>query len=709
MKKLFKTFCIVCCALLLLAVLVACDKPTPDTPPTPPAADNIEYDLSEYEIIRASTAPVIVSDAATCIKNKVSAITDRQLMVYSDALTEDKGGKEILIGNTSRPESAEAFEKLTNDESFIITVINDRIVINAKDDLVLVSAIDYFRRNCFNEVNGSKIALQKDLCYISDPVPTVDFIKDGKSDYKIVYLNGLDHSTTDATDKFDIEVKFCIDLNKSLTTATSLSFDITNDGEDRNYEILVGNTSRKESVEFRNSLDYDEYGYYVTGNKIVVSGTNDETTLLAMDVFMRTVNSLYKDSSLSLRDGMRVTFKTGTWNLKIPEVEVGTFLGTLDSANGSLTIAHGDTTPEDFEAYCKKLEEYGYELWQRNDIEDNLHATYTGKFGMVHTYYTANEKILRIITYKPNSYNLPEHTERESYNVITNCTVTQYGLDRVGGSAGMGYVITLEDGSFIVIDGGLQNDRGNMQIEFYNLLKHLNKRPDGKIVIAAWYLTHEHGDHYQMFCDFMQDYGKQVTIEELWCNPTSKQYTYNSDSSTRMIEANYSKFKSWVNGDFKWITMHTGMKFYVRNLEIEVLYTEEDLFPQVCRSFNNTDLILKMNSRGCTMLWLGDLLEAGANTLAANYDGYLKSDILQVAHHGKSVALPVYQQVKPTVALWSCTTSMMNSQTTSSKYSQYFATNVFLRDNVPQHVTSDNTYTITIPYKLGDNIVAWKK
>ena len=103
---------------------------------------------------------------------------------------------------------------------------------------------------------------------------------------------------------------------------------------------------------------------------------------------------------------------------------------------------------------------------------------------------------------------------------------------------------------------------------------------------------------------------------------------------------------------------------------------------------------------GQTMLFMGDLLKVGCETLAENYDGYLKSDILQVAHHGKSEALPVYQEVIPTVAFWPCA-----SYSTSG---QYGPTNKFVRDTASVHINAGSTNTIKLPFKKGDAIEQWQ-
>ena len=60
-----------------------------------------------------------------------------------------------------------------------------------------------------------------------------------------------------------------------------------------------------------------------------------------------------------------------------------------------------------------------------------------------------------------------------------------------GNAIGQGQLFTLADGSFILVDGGHQTYDAE---QVYRAMKYLNERPDGKIVIAAWILTHDHRD-----------------------------------------------------------------------------------------------------------------------------------------------------------------------------------------------------------------------
>ena len=71
---------------------------------------------------------------------------------------------------------------------------------------------------------------------------------------------------------------------KERLNVQSLSFQ--NDGEDaKAFEFLIGRTNRPESEEFLATLRYNDYGYTVINQKIVIAGHTDETTLAAIALF----------------------------------------------------------------------------------------------------------------------------------------------------------------------------------------------------------------------------------------------------------------------------------------------------------------------------------------------------------------------------------------------------------------------------------------
>ena len=57
------------------------------------------------------------------------------------------------------------------------------------------------------------------------------------------------------------------------------------------FEILVGNTNREESATFLSGLLWDDYGYAIIGNKLVIAGHTPEGTLSAMKHFLEHIKS----------------------------------------------------------------------------------------------------------------------------------------------------------------------------------------------------------------------------------------------------------------------------------------------------------------------------------------------------------------------------------------------------------------------------------
>lgn len=700
MKIKFKRAFSVLLAIIQILLLAACggaggtETPKPTDPITPPAQETPSIDVTKYTVVYSNKLTSKTAEAATDL---ATDLTGSGFSARIDVIS-DPEEYEILIGQTNRPESADALALLTNDTTFIIKVIGSKIVVNAHNEGILITAITYFTDMI------TKTTLTSEFEYVSDPVTKLTVAKDGKTNFSLVYMTGL--LTSGGTEgKCELELQLCREIRDALTSTYAATPEIVEDKVEGKYEILVGETARAESDTFISSLAYNEYGFGVIGDKIVIAGTNATSTRLAAELFTKTLQHLGETEGQSfnayLYNGMRFTKRNDKLNADIPEYEGGEFAGAHDGGNGALTLAYGNTTAAAFEEYCKKLESEGYVLWQRNDIERNRHATYTHETrGMIHTYFTASEETVRIVSYHDGKYNLPENKEPINYENLTATAITGYGI-----SAGMCYAITLADSSFIIIDGG----SGDSAETFYKFLQSQNKRPDGKIIIRAWYLTHEHSDHYTMTKAFLKKYGKKVTIEEFWCNPVTVDYSHYGDNRNVMWEESYKTYKDYINGDFKWMTLHTGMEFYVANLKFEVLFTEEDIFPRRCYSFNDCDLIMKMTETisGQTVLWTGDLVRRGCEIITNNYSEYLKCDIIQVPHHGMSEAIPLYKEARPSVALWPSTDAKMekNKYVSGGIYVDSFD---YLKNNVLTHLVANSNYTVTLPFKNGDPVTIWK-
>ena len=79
---------------------------------------------------------------------------------------------------------------------------------------------------------------------------------------------------------------------------------------------------------------------------------------------------------------------------------------------------------------------------------------------------------------------------------------------------GMAYVIQLDDGRFVIVDGGEHFDVDGARVFRYLCEKAQGEKP----VIAAWFFTHGHRDHIKLAARFMEEYKNDVEIQTIAYN-----------------------------------------------------------------------------------------------------------------------------------------------------------------------------------------------
>ena len=219
---------------------------------------------------------------------------------------------------------------------------------------------------------------------------------------------------------------------------------------------------------------------------------------------------------------------------------------------------------------------------------------------------------------------------------------------------GMSYVIQLRDGRFILIDGGVYNAEDMKYL--YELLAE--KTPDNqKIVIAAWMFTHPHYDHIELASYFMQKYEADVDIRAFMyqfpdCEKMGALYAGEERVSEDVRILKESISSSYPDAAI--YTIHTGEKYNFQGAEIEILFTAEDADTQKLKSYNGTSAAWRITfDNGTTFLVLGDCDHYACREIAARYGDYVKSDILQLAHHGLVGGdKELYQLIDPQICFW---------------------------------------------------------
>ncbi len=314
-----------------------------------------------------------------------------------------------------------------------------------------------------------------------------------------------------------------------------------------------------------------------------------------------------------------------------------------------------DGGEEEFTGYLNMLLENGFKKLAENKIGDNQFIKLINKVTAVTMYYTPNQKAVRIIAEpRQKTTMLEEENKYKSKDIKT--LFTGFKAENITDFSGLGFIIRLDDGSFLIIDGGAGDLDSISSTRLMNILKEQSPEGTKKPVIAAWIFTHAHSDHYNLFNSFSVDFHDKVIIEKFCYNfPPYEDIGYKENDSILSL-AQFRRCMEEYYPEVPNVRPHTGDKFYIRNAVVEILFTYEDLFPKNYKDnsagdLNNSSLIFKLEIEGQSMMITGDADNLALNTAYEIFGDYLKSDILQMSHHGQNGTVDFYKTVDPTYAL----------------------------------------------------------
>lgn len=231
-----------------------------------------------------------------------------------------------------------------------------------------------------------------------------------------------------------------------------------------------------------------------------------------------------------------------------------------------------------------------------------------------------------------------------------------------GDSGGMSYVVRLSDGTFVIVDGGYSTDAEATNL--YNILKANNPLGD-KPVISAWFISHLHIDHYGVLSKFANLYSDKVKVKGFYYNFPGQDIGDIYVNNVEKAESTMKRFEDAV----LYSKLHSGMVMGFAGATVEVLATHEDIrqsyysrsgftYSLTANDFvnaNDTSTVIRLNIKGQKITFLADAYDGIENALMnTNTASYLKSDIMQMAHHGFSdaVSYKLIEAINPKVILW---------------------------------------------------------
>ena len=205
---------------------------------------------SDFVLVYPKKAGDSVVQGALEIKGLLKMKTGVDMKVVDDeSVAADSGAKEILIGETNRPES-DVKAELAGYNDYIVKLTGNKLVIAGGCDEATVSAVSYFRKMVIEKISSKELQagnayVQNDLLFnyhYPYSMENMTLLGTSVKDYKIVV--GADCSF--------VEYRTALRFMYSIMKMTGRAMDIVEDDTEASaHEIRIGKTNRTTAVAAR--------------------------------------------------------------------------------------------------------------------------------------------------------------------------------------------------------------------------------------------------------------------------------------------------------------------------------------------------------------------------------------------------------------------------------------------------------------------------
>lgn len=512
---------------------------------------------------------------------------------------------------------------------------------------------------------------------------TFDLVVDGATEVKIIRPQNMNAG--------DSYVDAAINIRNSVESAIGVRFSMGDDFkkptesyDDSTVEILVGTTQHAQVAEATKGLGYADYVIKAVGNKIVIFGYSYDSVIRAAEAFVEIVSQYKTEAngkvSVSIpAEALNVVETYGPAKAlnAVPIFEETEFVATSTSDLKVDQIILDDATAEEYAAYIAELEGAGYKKYTDNDINGTLFTTlYNSEYTLNVGYYKPYDEC-RIVIEPFEEKTLIGLESDNKYPMVTTSQITMFGCEFKENSGaykgnGLSLLYRLSDGSFVIVDGGHDT---NSSYWANNLINAITEQAKGyasgkDIRIAAWFISHAHGDHMGMLKKEADQFAKKFTVERVIANLMSEEeiskslassYRSNFGGSEANTTNNVRKAARTLGADF--IQCHAGQRFYFGDTVFEILYTSEMFAPSIVNALNTSSILVRSittdaSGKSTSAMVMGDVTGPAMAICNKLYGTNLDCDIVQVAHHGyqtwgnDTAMASSYKLMKPEIVLW---------------------------------------------------------
>ena len=304
-------------------------------------------------------------------------------------------------------------------------------------------------------------------------------------------------------------------------------------------------------------------------------------------------------------------------------------------------------THEDVSAYVEELTRTEYHICKNQEIDGNIFYRFNSEKYSLYLSFMPRIAVLRLICGEKKD--IPHRTVSVVGGTVTP-TVSQMQL-----RLGMCYCITLCDGTFLVIDGGISDAEDEKRL--YDFLCS-NAQGGKKPIVRAWFMSHTHPDHTRLAESFMNTYCNDVDVLEAIYNfPDYDKITVHRESAEGNAR-NAKLFADTVSRCYPQAihtVCRTGEVIEFPGVRVIPIMTHEDVYPIPINSSNHTSSVWRFDfDSGKSFMCLADMSGETCELMVKSYSSeFLKADIMQVVHHGLLGAnIDLYRAIDPDICLW---------------------------------------------------------